>query len=361
ALGGGGGTGYVYLGCFEILEEWGLSPALIAGTSIGAILGLFRARRERYAATDVAQILSQLSYRKMFRLSRMASRYAIPGPFRLYLRGPLGRHLLEPAPGAAASPSAADPNPPPLPLGRLQLPFVVAVSGVSGSSLPRPLEAYEQLFDPRSLFPPTPRLLRRKALDIVAALAELVLQPHRLRPLYLGLDPGTLEIDCLDACGFSSSLPGVLHYDVWRDEPEVHERLGRLLRERELGWLADGGLVENCPMRAAFLGVRERVQSRNAFVLGLDGFSPKLSTPAWLPLERLAQENVRRVLPFGSLHLPFERTLSPLELVPGVGQAQRAVALGRARLAPELPFLSRMLATLPRLEECRPAGATSPS
>jgi len=39
--GGGGGTGYVHLAAFALLEAAGLQPALIAGSSMGAILGLF--------------------------------------------------------------------------------------------------------------------------------------------------------------------------------------------------------------------------------------------------------------------------------------------------------------------------------
>ncbi len=344
ALGGGGGSGYVYLGCLELLEEWRLSPALIAGTSLGAILGLFRARRERHEGTEVDRVLGELTYRQMFRIAAAPSRYAVPAPLRLQLRSALGRHF-----GILPR------------LDELALPLVVVASGVRRGMLPRPLEAYERLFDPRGLFPPTPRALRRKAVDLVGALAELVTQPNRLAALHLGIEPGTLEMDCLDAVGFSSSLPGVIHYDVWRDDPAAHAFLERLLGPRELGWLADGGLVENCPMRAAFLGLRARLGCQNGFVLALDGFSPKLSTPAWLPLERLAHENVRRVMAFGSLYLQFDRTLSPLELVPRMAQARRAVALGRARLAPELPFLARMLEPLPPLEESRPEGAGPPA
>jgi hypothetical protein len=246
----------------------------------------------------------------------------------------------------------------PLALSALKIPLVVTVTGIRAGMLPRPLEAYEHLLDVRSFFPPTPNKLRRKAGNILGVLSELIRQPHRLDTVYLGADEESLAFDALDAVGFSSALPGVIHYDVLRDDPEAHERLGRLLSGRELGWLADGGLVENCPARGAHFALRQRSGGRaNPLVLALDGFSPKLFTPAWLPLERLAHENVRRALPWASLYVPFPRTLSPLEIVPGVAQAQRAVAMGRAQLAPHMPLLARMLAPLPDLALNRPAAA----
>ncbi len=343
ALGGGGGVGYVYLGCFQLLEEWGLTPALIAGSSMGAVLGLIRARTERFDLERVTQILEHLTYRRLFRFLRVESRYALPGAFRLYLRTALHRFV-----GGEKLPA----------LGDLRIPLVVSVTGIRAGMLPRPPEAYERLLDVRSFFPPTPRKLRRKAGELVSVLSELVLQPNRLERLYLGADAETAGFDALDAVGFSSSLPGVIHYDVLRDDPGAHARLGGLLGGRGLGWLADGGLVENCPARAGHLALRNREGGwSNPFVLALDGFSPKLLTPAWLPLERLAHENVRRALPWANLYVPFTRTLSPLEIVPGLAQARRATALGRAQLAPHMPLLGKLLAPLPDLAESRPAAA----
>lgn len=39
ALGGGGARGFAHIGIFEVLDELGIRPAIIAGTSIGALLG----------------------------------------------------------------------------------------------------------------------------------------------------------------------------------------------------------------------------------------------------------------------------------------------------------------------------------
>ena len=150
-----------------------------------------------------------------------------------------------------------------------------------------------------------------------------------------------------------------MHYDVLRDEPGAHAHIRALLAERELSWLADGGLVENCPARAAHIALARRQSAggkeSNVFVLALDAFSPKLRTPAWLALERLAHETVRRVSSHADLYVPFPRTLSPLNVIPRLAQAYRAAHWGRTQLAPHMPFLARMLQPLPPLEASCPA------
>jgi predicted acylesterase/phospholipase RssA len=359
ALGGGGGVGYVYLGCFALLEQWGLTPALIAGTSFGAVLGLFRAQRPAFHAEDTAKTLAGLSYKRLFRFLRVRSQYALPGPVQLYLRRALlpALHALARREGKTGRDDSSD-DLGPVRLDELAIPLVVTVAGVRRGMLPRPPKEYERLLDPRSFFPPTPHRLQSRVLDLFSVLGEFVRQPNRLDTLALGADPGTADFDALDAIGFSCSLPGFIHYDVLREEPVAHRHIQQLLDGRELGWLADGGLVENCPARVAQLAYRASSSGvpRNGFVLALDAFSPKLSTAPWVPLQRLAQETVRRVLPWADRYVAFRRTLSPLTILPNSEQIARAEMFGRAQLAPSMPFLAKMLTPLPALETCRPAA-----
>jgi predicted acylesterase/phospholipase RssA len=346
ALGGGGGVGHVYLGCLALLEEWGLRPDLIAGTSFGAVMGLFRARQLAHHPQQLATILRALSFRKLFRLSRMRTQYSLPATLRLYLR-------------AAMEPLIRPRGQPPVKLSDLSIPVVVAVAGIRNGMLPRPPKEYETLLDPRSFFPPTPRVLQHRVQDLLSVIGEFVRQPNRLDALYVGSDPGTEDFDALDAIGFSCSLPGFVHYDVLRDEPGAHAQIRALLAQREVSWLADGGLVENCPARAAHLGLARRQSSggveNNVFVLALDAFSPKIRTPAWLALEQLAHETVRRVSGHADLYVSFPRTLSPLNVVPRLAQAHRAEHWGRAQLMPHMPLLARLLLPLPPLEASCPA------
>ena len=44
--GGGGGSGYVYIGAWDVLQGAGLVPGYVIGSSMGAVLGLFRALRK---------------------------------------------------------------------------------------------------------------------------------------------------------------------------------------------------------------------------------------------------------------------------------------------------------------------------
>ena len=50
ALGGGGGTGYAHICLFRWLEECGIAPELITGTSFGAIAGYLRSLQTNYDA-----------------------------------------------------------------------------------------------------------------------------------------------------------------------------------------------------------------------------------------------------------------------------------------------------------------------
>src|SRR5204862_6028676 len=134
-----------------------------------------------------------------------------------------------------------------------------------------------------------------------------------------GADDVTSEFDAVDAVGFSSALPGVIHYDVLRDDPRMRGLLDQLVEEREVLRFVDGGLVDNLPAKAAWRAVHKgRIGTRNAFILALNGFSMKLSTPLWLMLERVAEVNVSRNRPWAHLVHDFPRTLGPLVIVPTV-------------------------------------------
>ena len=335
--GGGGGTGYVYLGVMGLLEEHGLRPRLLAGTSIGAILSLFRARGERFDATATANILRGLSWQKLFRFVSTESRYGVPAALRLYLRAGIGR-FFDAEPGGAGG----------LRLSDLPIPTLVAVSGVRAGMLPHPLDFYERLLGGVPASTLAPAGVARAMQAAAGALGELFATPEVMRRLTLGAEPGTEDFDVVDAAGFSCALPGVIHYDVLREDPRMRGLLDALLERRGVARLVDGGLTDNLPARAAWRAVhRGRIGTRNVFILGLDGFAPRLTTPLWLPLQRLAAMTVAPNLPYAHLVKHFRRTLSPLELVPSVELAGQAMAHGRTQLQDELPLLLRMLAPLP--------------
>jgi predicted acylesterase/phospholipase RssA len=336
--GGGGGTAYVYLGTMALLEEFGLRPALMSGTSMGAILSMFRSRMAHFDYSELINIVRSLTWRKLFRAVSTQNRYGIPAALRLFLRAGLGRYF------NVASESHGSG----IQLRELPIPTIVTVSGVRRGMLPRPLEYYERLLQKRSrrLFDPSG--LARRVQTAALALTEFFLRPEIMTRITLGTDPDTAQFDALDAAGFSSALPGFIHYDVLREDHRMQDLLDGLFDSKGLFRLVDGGLTDNLPAKAAWKAVqRGTIGTRNVFILGLNAFSPKLSTPLWLPLERLAMLTVKPNLPYTHLHQPFRRTLSPLELVPSVEQAALAAELGRKELAPQMPFIARMMAPLP--------------
>jgi len=334
-MGGGGGTAYVQLGVLSLLDEYGLSPSLMVGTSMGAILSLFRSRMRRFEQDEIINIVRTLSWKKLFRVVSTENRYGLPAALRLYLRSGIGRWFgVDTAGGEGVK------------LSELPIKTIIAVSGIRKGKLPHPLEFYERLISasPRQLL--NPAVLPKW----ISALWEFTSRPDILTKVHLGADEGTSEFDAIDAAGFSSALPGIIHYDVLRDDSRMHHLLAGLMESRRISRLIDGGLVDNVPSKAAWRAVHKgQIQTRNAFILALNGFSPRLSTPLWLPIERLAEINVSQSRPYAHLTHDFRRTLGALTVVPTVEQLLEAMAWGRKQLVGEVPFLTRMLAPLPRI------------
>jgi predicted acylesterase/phospholipase RssA len=334
--GGGGGVTWSYMGAFALLEQYGLVPRFLAGTSMGAVLLLFRARRVRWHPGDVDEALASLSFRTLFRFLQGESRYGLPAAMRLYLRAAIGEFL-------------RGPDGHPLTLGQLAIPLVVAVTGIRNGALPRDPSYYEHLLDLHGRAP-RPHVMKRMVSEIFEAVGELIQQRERFARIYLGADPSSRGFDAIDAVGFSSALPGVIHYDVLRDDERMHRLLADLFERHDLFRLVDGGLVDNLPAREAWTAVqRGALGARNAFVLGLEGFGPKLTQPLWFGLEQLAAGNVERNRAFVHHYKSFQRVLSPLEIVPSDRVLQRAIQEGKAELQPDMPFIARMCRPFPAL------------
>jgi predicted acylesterase/phospholipase RssA len=334
--GGGGGVTWSYLGAFALLEQYGLAPRLLAGTSMGAVLLLFRARRARWHPGDVDEALAKLSWKTLFRFLQTDSRYGLPAAMRLYLRAAIGEFL-------------RGPDGHPLTLGQLAVPLVVTATGIRNGALPRDPSYYEHLLDLHGRAP-QPLVVKRMMSEIFEAVGELIVQRDRFARIYLGEGEETRVFDAIDAVGFSSALPGVIHYDVLREDERMHRLLGELFERHDLFRLVDGGLVDNLPARAAWGMVqRGAVGTRNAFVLALEGFGPKLAQPLWFGLEQLAAQNVERNRAFIDHHVSFQRVLSPLEIVPSARALKRAIQAGKAELHPDMPFVARMCRPFPPL------------
>ena len=63
ALSGGSIKGFAHLGILKYLDEVGLRPEIIAGTSAGSIMGAFYA--SGYAPEEIHELLSQTGFMQM--------------------------------------------------------------------------------------------------------------------------------------------------------------------------------------------------------------------------------------------------------------------------------------------------------
>lgn len=333
--GGGGGSGYVFLGAFHGLEDAGLRPALLSGVSLGAILAAFRARSEEFDAASVVNIVQDLSWRKMFRAISIRSRYGLPGPLRLYLREGIGRHFTN---DDGETPS----------IGDLEIPLLVTISGIRQGELPHDLEWYENTL---AVGAPGGSLAIRRTKKMVTGLwrtlSDFASRPEIVKPLVIGADAATKDFDVLDAIGFSAAVPGLIHYDITREDPKMEALMDHLLEREQISRLLDGGIVDNVPARAAWRATANgMVGRRNALIVALDSFAPKLTSPLWIPIQRLARNNVRRNLQYAHVVMTFLRTLSPLDLVPSVNHLVGAVRHGRDEFNGVLPLVKRMMAPI---------------
>ncbi|HET9753323.1 MAG TPA: patatin-like phospholipase family protein [Myxococcales bacterium] len=337
--GGGGGTGYVHLAAFALLEAAGLQPSLLAGSSMGAILGLFRAREKRFDLARIPEILQDLTYRKIFRVLPQPSIYGLPAPLRLHLRAAIGHWFRQPD----GSPAR---------ISDLPIPLLVTVTGIRRGRLPRPLEEYEAML---GVTDPDPghwgvRALHRNVQRLTAAIAELARIPRLTSRLVFGASEETRHADAIDVAGFSASVPGVIHYDVLREDPRMHTLLRGLMDHHGLLRLCDGGVVDNVPVRTAWQHVQRSglpvSGSRNVVILALDAFAPRLITPLWLPLQSIAAPAVARNRPYAHLYKAFRRTLSPLALLPSQRALQSIVRSAKEELLADLPALQRLVAPI---------------
>jgi predicted acylesterase/phospholipase RssA len=340
ASGGGGGAGYVYPGAYEALDRAGLAPSLLVGTSIGALMSMFRARSRRFDLATLLSAARALSWTRVFRAFEGRSRYGLPATLRLRLHDALGPLFRE----------AEDRT---TQLSDLHIPFYAIVTGIRADGLKHDLHYYETLLGEEMATPGRGTQVRA-GIRAMGLVREFLATPEALQPIVVGREPGTQGFDVLDAAGFSAAIPGVIHYDVDPGNTHMSHILDHLYAVHGVARFGEGGMVSNVPARVAWetavsghLGPR-----RNVFVLALDCFAPHPSRLAWYPFQQLVrQSNVFADRAFADVYLPFRQTLSPLNLVPPVEDALQAIRWGRDEIRPLMPFIERMMARIPTLPD----------
>lgn len=87
ALSGGGAKGFAHIGVFKILEECGIKPEVIAGTSVGSLMGALFA--DGYTADEIKALFSGREFSEFAQLQLPKSGLFDSKRFRYFLK----RHL----------------------------------------------------------------------------------------------------------------------------------------------------------------------------------------------------------------------------------------------------------------------------
>lgn len=330
--GGGGGSGYVYIGAWEVLQNAGYVPSYVLGSSIGAVLGLFRALRRHGDFDDYMSFAKGLKYDDVLRVVSFRARYGLPGVLRLFLHAGIGERFKHP--------DGRD-----MRLNDLEIPFESIVAGVKRGALGESPDQYAKSHHlPEDRRPSALELRARVAAQLVRMVGFF--NPMMVREIVIGGDALTREFDCVDAAGFSAAIPGILHYDVARNDRHMHKVLDTLMDREDVVALVDGGVANNVPANTAFRRVQEGVVgTRNCFYLCFDSLHPQTSLGhVWLqPVERIVALQVALNERYMSHHIRFAPTLSPVHLLPSPKELDKAVVWGRSQMARELPIVRKYL------------------
>jgi predicted acylesterase/phospholipase RssA len=337
AGGGGGGAGWVYVGAYRRLQEAGVAVSFLIGSSMGSVVGLFRARDTDPDWDKIVALAQGMDRRVLFTPVSVKRRYGLPGLLGLNMAASIGSWFTRDD-GERMR------------IDDLAIPYESVVAGVRRW-------AFDRL--PRRFRHTTGSLARRVAplarysdLGLAPAIATRMWQvaafidPRMVKPIILGSDGLTAACDAVDAAGFSAAIPGVLHYDVHPDDARMDRLLGELVEREEVAALVDGGVVSNVPAEQAWRRVQAgKLGTRNAFILAFDCFHPQWDPRhLWLqPLTQAVQVQMNRNAPFADLVLRFEPTLSPVDLVPPPERLDTAFGWGHETMARSLPLVQRML------------------
>ncbi len=328
--GGGGGSGYVYLGAWDVLQSAGLIPGYVIGASIGAVLGLFRAR-DRFADFDeYLRLAKKMRRDQVFRFLSIKTRYGLPGIMRLYLHAAIG--------GAFRDDQGCE-----LLLPDLDIPYEAVVAGVRRRALGEDPEQYARSHHLALDEQPSPLQLRAQ---IASQLVRLVgfINPRAVQEIVIGADKLTEKFNAIDAAGFSAAIPGILHYDVTGDDPRMDSILRELMERENVIALVDGGVANNIPSRTAWRQVRSgKIGTRNCYFLAFDCFHPQMGFGhIWLqPITRLVAYQVQLSRRYAQKRIEFRPTLSPLNLLPSAEELDRSIGWGRRQMSQSLPEIQK--------------------
>ncbi len=332
ALGGGGGAGLMHLGTFAMFHDMGVIPELLVGSSMGATMGAVRALQRDYDPVAAALAFPKdVDYGSLFKPFTGYSRFGFPGAFHVNLLR-ISREIVRKLTGQSA-----------LTFEDVPLKLQVVVTGIRKGFQLDERDYAKQASVASSM--------RSKLQMFFKAVRQISQNPRLLAQLVFGKDEDTLNFSVVEAIGFSCAVPGLLHYDIYHDDPDVIGPLERIFERHNLLRLCDGGVINNVPSQVAWDSVQQgTLGTRNAFIMGCDVFAP-LSTGrnlVWIPVQQIARGGVTSNKAYSDYHKTFHDPPSPLQLL--VNQYSRLKAIvssARRELEADAPYIRRALAPLP--------------
>jgi len=359
-LGGGGGAGFVYIGAVQRFAEAGLVPDYLVGGSIGAVLGSVFVRQLPIPFEDYIEFAHSLTYRALLGPEPLRRRHGLTSVMSLrydefaaaMFEGPDGRQLR---------------------MKDTAIPFDTVVAGVHRElfkKLPASFRRQELAYLRLRSVPVRPIGLGPQMVRRLWQVASFI-DTRMVKPLVIGGDELTRELNIVDAASFSAAIPGVLHHET--KDPAMIPLLDEFLDSKDVGALVDGGAASNVPAEQAWIKVqRGRLGTRNATYLALDCFHPQLDPRhLWLtPITRAVNLQMVRNAPYCDYLLETAPTLSPLTLAPNEKSLDQAIEWGRASAEDAIPFTLKMQEPVwwdgeaPTFERTRPAAVirgTAPS
>ncbi len=342
-LGGGGGAGYPHMGVFSVIAELGLTPSMIVGSSMGALLGLFRAINQEYDPGVMAIGLPRPSeFGRVFSTYRGFSRFGFPGAMELTIR-PVATETFSTILGKDIPP-----------INDTAIKLRPVVTGLR-TGMQYSLTQVEREIDRSQRTISALRVPRR--LRLLFSTVQMMLQnPRYLEEVVFGSDEGLEDVDVVDAVGFSCAVPGVIHYDIFRKNSETAPRLRQIFQNRGFFRLTDGGVVANVPSRIAWNCVqRGEIEHRNAFIMSFDAMAPQLNLNApFYPFEKLIAQNVQAHLPYSDFHFAYKSPPSPVKLLQSYQSLQNVIARTRDQLEEHRPYIRLMMSTIPTWAQLAP-------
>ncbi|MFW6053203.1 MAG: patatin-like phospholipase family protein, partial [Persicimonas sp.] len=291
-LGGGGGAGLVHLGTFALFKELGITPEFIVGSSMGSVMGLLRALDRSYDPVSTALSLPKsLSYNEIFRPFTGFSRFGFPGAFHMNLLR-VGRQIFQELLGQ-----------PIVPFSELAIPMEVVTTGIRRGYEVDDAE-YQQADapEPESL---SPLDVTRKLRLFFKAVRQLSRNPRFLTQVVFGRDDLTQGFPVIEAVGFSCAVPGLLHYDIFHDDPQTIDPLEDVFDRDNLLRLCDGGVINNVPSQVAWESVQAgKIGTRNVHIAAFDAFAPvtRGRNLIWIPIQQIARPAVLANRPYSDFH-----------------------------------------------------------